>query len=341
MERDKGNFPMVTIAIPIYGVEKYIETCARSVFEQTYQNIEYLFINDCTKDKSIEVLQKVLFDYPNRKPQVRIINHKYNRGLSAARNTAVQNAKGDFIFHVDSDDYVETDAIEALVKKQQKENSDLVVGNYVIEMKEGTLFVKYLDISKSKEEMMVDCLNDKSSHSVWGILIRRSIYLDNDIKALEGVNIGEDWQAASQLLYYSEIISYIDKLTYHYMMSRNGSYTIGALESVTKKKKSLLQFVQTLDYILEKFLDKGDKYVDIINQKRAFLIQDAMIYCCKDGDRSNFFKMTSKLKSLPEKYYIALGNNKAFMNVKMHYLLFCIYLKICNLLKKRTKKKKK
>ena len=64
--------PKVSVVIPVYGVEKYIERCARSLFEQTYDNIEYIFVDDCTKDRSIEILQKVLEDYPNRKNQVKI-----------------------------------------------------------------------------------------------------------------------------------------------------------------------------------------------------------------------------------------------------------------------------
>lgn len=70
----------VSIAIPVYGVEKFIERCACSVFEQTYKNIEYLFVNDCTKDKSIEILQSVIKKYPHREPHVKIINHGVNRG---------------------------------------------------------------------------------------------------------------------------------------------------------------------------------------------------------------------------------------------------------------------
>ncbi len=82
----------ISLLIPVYGVEKYIERCARSLFGQTYQNIEYIFVDDCTKDSSIAVLKKVLDDYPFRKEQVTIIHHNFNKGLSAARNTAFNHA---------------------------------------------------------------------------------------------------------------------------------------------------------------------------------------------------------------------------------------------------------
>ena len=80
----------VTVAVPIYGVEKYIERCAVSLFEQTYSNIEYIFVNDCTCDNSMGILKSILDKYPERKKQVKIIVHEQNKGLGAARNTAIK-----------------------------------------------------------------------------------------------------------------------------------------------------------------------------------------------------------------------------------------------------------
>ena len=109
----------VTIAVPVYRVESYIEKCAVSLFEQTYSNIEYLFINDYTPDKSIEIIKNILEKYPHRKNQVKIFNQPKNQGCPAARNLAVELASGDFIFHVDADDWIEPDAISVLVNEQQ------------------------------------------------------------------------------------------------------------------------------------------------------------------------------------------------------------------------------
>ena len=117
----------VSILVPIYGVERFIERCAISLFEQTYHNIEYIFVNDCTKDKSISVLENIIERFPQRKPFVKIINHKHNKGLAGARNTAVESATGDFIMHVDSDDYVDKEIVAKAVLKQQENNADIVV----------------------------------------------------------------------------------------------------------------------------------------------------------------------------------------------------------------------
>lgn len=118
----------VSILVPIYGVEQYIERRARSLFEQTCQELEYVFVNDCTPDKSMELLSGVLEDYPERKGAVKIVNHEKNRGLAASRNTGVENATGEFVCLVDSDDWLERNAVEVLLEGQQKKDADMVSG---------------------------------------------------------------------------------------------------------------------------------------------------------------------------------------------------------------------
>ena len=107
----------VSILVPIYGVEQFIERCARSLFEQTYQNLEYVFVNDCTPDKSIEILTRIIEYYPKRFNSIRIISHEKNRGIAASRNTAYDNATGEFVTIVDSDDWLELNAIELLKRR--------------------------------------------------------------------------------------------------------------------------------------------------------------------------------------------------------------------------------
>ena len=122
--------PKVSMLIPIYGVEKFIERCAVSLFEQTYQNIEYIFVNDCTKDNSVVILKNVVERYPQRKLQVRIIEHEKNKGLAGARNTAVAAATGEFVMHVDSDDYVDKDIVKKTILSQKKVDADIVIVDF-------------------------------------------------------------------------------------------------------------------------------------------------------------------------------------------------------------------
>ena len=215
-----NNAMKITIAVPVYGVEKYVGKCAESIFLQDYENLEILFINDCSPDNSVEEIRKCLQQYPYRTEQTRIINLPENKGLPAARNLAVQLATGDFIFHVDADDFIEKNAISSLVSEQIATNADLVVGNYIRHAFGKTTLVRYLDISKTKENIVIDCLDDKTSQAVWSILIRRRIYLDYHIKADESYAIGEDWQVSPLLLFHAKKIAYVDKVVYHYQLSR-------------------------------------------------------------------------------------------------------------------------
>ena len=117
----------VSILVPVYNVAAFIEKCARSLFEQTFADIEYVFVDDCSPDNSVEILQRVLEDYPERKSCVKILRHEVNKGVSSARNTALRNASGDYVFFVDSDDFLELDAIALLLDKAKGTNVDIVL----------------------------------------------------------------------------------------------------------------------------------------------------------------------------------------------------------------------
>ena len=108
------NIPKVSVIVLIYKVEKYIERCARSLFCQTMQDIEYVFVNDCTPDCSIQILQSVIDEYPQRKSDIKIISHEKNMGSGVARNTGLEVADGEYIIYCDGDDWVDPDMYEKL-----------------------------------------------------------------------------------------------------------------------------------------------------------------------------------------------------------------------------------
>ena len=129
MDENLKKHPKVSILVPIYGTEKYIEKCARSLFEQTYDNIEYIFVNDCTKDASVEILKKTIEDYPQRKSQVTIISHNTNKGLAASRLTAFEHSTGAYLWCVDSDDYADVQAVSIIVPYMER-GYDFISFNY-------------------------------------------------------------------------------------------------------------------------------------------------------------------------------------------------------------------
>lgn len=213
----------VSILIPIYNVEKYIERCARSLFEQTYHDIEYIFVNDCTPDNSVDILKNLIQEYPQRKEHIRIISHEKNRGLAAARNTAVENCQTEFLIHVDSDDYIEKDAVEKLIAEQQKKDYDIVTGNAVFQRKDSQEIL-HINEPTNKEALIKLYIQTVYNHTIWGRLIRTSLYKENHIQALEGCNIGEDHQIIPQLFYYAKSFTFINDVIYHYDCTNENSY---------------------------------------------------------------------------------------------------------------------
>ena len=114
----------VSVIVPFYGVEPYIGRCAESLLRQTaWQDCEFIFVDDGCKDGSLSVLQGVLARYPERRVQV---IRKENGGLPQARLTGLQHATGDYVLHVDSDDWLELDAVEKLVRKAEETDADVV-----------------------------------------------------------------------------------------------------------------------------------------------------------------------------------------------------------------------
>lgn len=218
------TYPKVSICVPIYGVEKFISKCADSLFKQTYENIEYIFVNDQTQDNSIEVLNSVIEKNPQRKNQIFIIEHSINSGLSAARETAIQHATGTYLMHVDSDDYLEPNTIMECVDHALKDDADVVIFGMIHEFKKKThvfLPEKY----SSKLEYLKAVIRKDIQTGVCGKLYKRSIYSDNDIHCLKGVNFGEDYAVYPRLIYFAKKISFIEKPYYHYLRFNESSYT--------------------------------------------------------------------------------------------------------------------
>lgn len=241
---------LITICVPIYGVEKYIERCAVSLFEQTYNNIEYIFVDDCSPDKSVEVLQNVMNRYPSRLGQVRLIRHPENKGLGEARNTAVREAKGDYILHVDSDDYIDTDVVSKLTECQSHTNADIICYPKRMIYKDRIVVEKQVTYP-SPRAMLNDILLCKISGNIWGKLILTSLYRDNNIQVEGGVNQSEDFQVISRLLYYAKNIAYIDTPYYNYDHTLDTSYT----NSMTKGSFRQVRVTQSL--LVDFFQQKG------------------------------------------------------------------------------------
>lgn len=245
--------PLVSVLVPVYGVEKYIERCARSIFEQTYQNLEIIFVNDCTPDSSIVILNRVLEDYPERKAQTRIINHDKNRGLAAARKTALLASSGYYIQNYDSDDYVDTDMIRQMVNAAQKYDADITICDlyYVYSVTDNKRYVS-VNPSLVPINCLIQLLKGQVHSSLCNKLIKHSLYSDNVIMPTEGINMLEDMSVMYRLMYFAKKISYVPMALYNYTQINSNSYTTVLSK---KSRQNVLDLIQLMECFFAKNLN--------------------------------------------------------------------------------------
>lgn len=320
----------ITVAVPVYGVEKYIERCARSLFGQTYGDIEYLFIDDCTPDKSIDILKDVMAQYPERAAHVTIIRHEINRGLSAARNTAVENCKTEWILHVDSDDWMEKNAVELLVKKQMATNADIVSGMALRHKNNGdeTLVTTEND---DKESFILSTLGYDFCHTLWNRLIRKSLYDNEGIRAEEGTNLGEDLQVMPQLAWYARKVAHLDAVTYHYNCTNTNSYVSGKNQF---NRRQFEQDFRSWEIVNDFFKDKDEVYRNKLFESGEKLLYRHFYLAVEGKDKQAFAEVKDRLQHLSPSFFrqgrLGRGRLKSF--VESHYGLLRLSLPLRKML---------
>lgn len=302
----------VSILVPVYGVEGYIERCAESLFEQNYSNIEYVFVDDCTIDDSIAVLLQVLEKYPCRKEQVKIVRHDSNRGLAAARNTAFDNSTGEYVMHVDSDDFIESNAVELLLKCAREKNADIVVCDNKCVYKD-FVTVRKQDVPPMKQDYLKFLLCKRIQPSIWGKLLSRNLYLKSNVRSVEGLNYGEDYVFIPRIVYYADVIVKLDCFLYNYVLYNNSAYT----KNISLKAVANLH---AADDILDEFFTSvpdSDSYVEtlIISKLRTklYLLKTAQVEIWDSIARMYFdLSSYSYLLTIPDRLILKLADSKCF-----------------------------
>ena len=206
----------VSICVPVYGGEKYIGKCARSLFGQTYSDIEFIFVNDCTKDRSIEVVQQVAEEFPRCKDALKIVQHECNRGLAASRRTGVEAAAGDYFFYIDEDDYLEPDAIERYVRMAQETGADMVVADFFFVTLSGRKR-RVIPVPDDRIELVKLMLLRKTAIKIWGMLIRRSFVMEHELFAPEGLDLSEDYVVTPRMAYLANRVVKVDAPLLNYV----------------------------------------------------------------------------------------------------------------------------
>ena len=263
----------VSVVVAVYGVEKYITRCARSLFEQTLYDMEYIFIDDCSPDKSIDILKQLIEEYKarlvNEKKSVRIERMPKNSGQAAVRRYGRQLCKGEYTSHCDSDDWVDVQMYETMYNKAKESQSDVVICDYLI-----TDAKKY---EKNVRESVADanrflefCLLGRSSWSLCNKLIKRELY--DNIEFPVG-SMGEDLALTSQLLSKAKLISFVPRVFYFYYQNPNSLIHKSTESAILKKYTQLSDNTNIVIHQLEKL----NRYKKLICRIKPYLLMNACI----------------------------------------------------------------
>lgn len=289
----------VSVIVPIYKVEKFIGRCAESLMQQTLDDVEYIFINDATPDNSMEILEEVLNKYPDKTGSVSIVAHEVNKGLPAARNTGLSAAHGEYVFHCDSDDFVEPTMLETLYHAAVNHAADIVWCDWFLSFEKNERYMKQPEFSTSFDALK-SMLGGGMKYNVWNKLVKRNLYTDYQILFPAGHGMGED-MTMMMLFAHARNIKYVPQAFYHYVKLNASAFS----STVSDKHWVDLRYNldRTVDYI-------SRIYGDRLEQEIAFLKLEAKFPFLIMGN-SKLFKLWREWYPEANKY-ILLNKNISF-----------------------------
>lgn len=308
--------PLVSIIVPVYNVEKYVSDCIESIIKQTYSNIEIIIINDGSTDDSYNVCQK----YAELDSRMIVINKK-NEGVSIARNIGLDNASGEWIMFVDSDDWIEIDTVEQLIAEvERNQRIGLVMGNYYYNfddrqenMMSGEEYSNIINVKEYIPQIYGSCIiNTKQFKYLFpnelrfGSLLHypvlkiynSKIIKENNIHFPLGIKQNEDKIFNVTYLKYVDCIKYVDRSIYHYRI-RKGMASLGnASQLITQFDKAINEW----ERIGLEYRDNGvelEEYFCINTYMLVRAISNALI---NDGTvRKSFHEARKQLSAFCKK----------------------------------------
>ena len=217
---------LISVLIPVFNVERYLSRCIESVIKQTYKNIEIILIDDGSKDKSGKICDK----YAKKDDRIRVI-HKENEGVSVARNLGMDSANGEYIIFVDSDDWIEQQAVELLFSQLSLYDSDLAIGNIskltmLDKQKRKALFeLKTFDLNES-DDLLLFFNSFIYWRGPWCKIYKTSLIKKHNIRFPIGVKFGEDSIFVLKYLSVIKTVVFFDKTIYVYNQLNANSATL-------------------------------------------------------------------------------------------------------------------
>lgn len=306
--------PLVSLIIPIYNVELYIEKCLLSVLNQTYQNIEIILVDDCGQDNSLAIAKQTAKNHPNGY-KVTILEQEYNQGPSVARNRGTEYASGKYIYFLDSDDEITIDCIEILISSC--DSDEIVIGSFSSEGKENQPNEKKRYLGK---DILDAFFQEKINLYACNKLLLKNFIISNNLYFPKMLH--EDFIWTYRIIAHASSINLIPDITYKYTL-RNDSRT-GAMSS-----KNIYALIESIDYIEKDISKKGinnHAIIYIINTWWSIKSQASKVLAYTDFKELQFKNEKLSVKKISRnsriKYYILKSS------AKIQYILLRLYYEL-------------
>ena len=325
--------PKVSVIIPVYNTEKYLQKCLDSVCNQTLSDIEIICINDVSTDNSLAILK----EYAKKDNRIKLINFKENKGAAAARNTGIDEAQGEYIGFVDSDDFVDLDFYEKLYNKAKESDADVVRGN-ILEVRNGLKRYCFEDLARKIRKFKIH-FNGLFVTAIY----RKQFLFFNNINFTEQCEFGEDRLFVIESVTKANKVLVINDVYYNYVRHMESSSCL-ILLSKSKLFDYICSTKRVIDYLLLKNLSKTEllivicsyimQTIDILKEKpleeELYLLLD---YLCNERTKfDEYFKDCSqnlfKYISSKELNKILVEYETIEKKVNQKALLFSIRQKI-------------
>ncbi len=249
----KSSNPLVSIVIPVYNVENYLDKCMSSVLGQKYKKLDIILVDDGSTDDS----GRIIDEYAKKYKCVKAI-HKRNGGLSSARNAGIKHASGDWLAFVDSDDYIKNDFISKMVDIAKKQDADVVTCSFEPFSNDGSMLKKsptWPSETMSGRDAVKDMLKNKRPAYVCLCMFKKTLFLKNDILFPDGHEY-EDMATKIKLLYHADRVSFTNDKLYFYLIRK---------ESITGKSFSESRY---RDFV--KAINDIDDFLSNVQDSREF-----------------------------------------------------------------------
>lgn len=241
----------VSVIVPVYNASVTLKSCLDSLSRQTCHHLELLFVDDFSTDGSLDILVSYAKQYSTGDFVIKVLCHEWNRGVAAARNTGLENATGEYVYYVDADDFIEPDTLECLLKEAQEKELDIVGHEWFLTFKSDERYMKqpfYVTPIEALQLMMSGVMR----WNLWLFLVRRSLYVENNIRFMEGMNMGEDMMVMMKLFVCAKRVAIINRAFYHYGQSNSGSltktYSAEHIRQVTNNVQEVERFISGSSY---------------------------------------------------------------------------------------------